>query len=87
MSMFEVQSKNFILHIEKKALDLHWNRLYTSKQPTGLYRSIQVPVKYETANIVDLEHAPAVAHHILSVLSHQGMQEHREFFSTARACL
>lgn len=75
LSLFEVQSENFILRIEKEALDLKDDRFESVSQSAGLSKSNQVPVRYETVDAINLEHASAVAHRILSTLGNQNGTE------------
>lgn len=69
LSLFEVAPKEFIVQIEREPLDLEWSPRFTGKQLPGLYKSRHAPVQYATASSLDLEHASAVAHHVLHVLA------------------
>lgn len=74
MSLFEVESCDLIVRIEKEELYLNYSQVISEKLWKSLFMSRQVPVGYSTANTGDLEHAATVAHRVLSMSSDWGLK-------------
>lgn len=85
LSVFEVQSEDFIVQIKKDKLDQEGNKRFSSYRSTGLVKSSRVPVQYAMVNALDSEHASVVSHKILRQLADGDIDE-KTFSSTGKTC-